>query len=168
MNTISGRGAESCELRGHCQTVLMKDLPKRWLMGGELLVLLLRFIYLWWLCVWVRGCTCAWASRWRWGNNFWALSLFFHDGIQGSKLGSQFCMAKGEPYHQHLRGASHFRERKQLSFWWVVWRVPGCTAGIEVVKHVHIKCSGSERRLGKGIRTDVRCTEARFSSPQQG
>lgn len=56
MKKISAREAESCESWGagrrHYQTVLMEDLPKRWLWeGGVLLVLLLRLIYLLWLCV---------------------------------------------------------------------------------------------------------------------
>lgn len=55
LKIISGRGAESCEVRGYYQTVLVEDLPKRWLWGGELLILLLRFIYLLWLCV----CECV-------------------------------------------------------------------------------------------------------------
>lgn len=105
MKTISGREAESCELRGHYQTVLVQDLPKRWLWGGSYLFCFWD-LFIYYAYVWVHGCR---VHEQEGGGQGIILGhwVSFRDGIQGSKSGSQVCVAKGEPYHQHLREDSY-------------------------------------------------------------
>lgn len=114
------------------------------------------------------------ASVWRSEDNFWVSILSFHGGIQGSNSDFRVCMANVEPYHSpppremtaHL---SLQRKGSSCPFGGLCAEFQAaCAAGTEALKRVRGKCSTSGRRLGKGVRTDVRrYTEARSSRAQQ-